>query len=84
MRCSEPHTLAFQIGGKLFPVDPRDFVNQVHENSVDECAPNLVATDPPAVGRYLYSWSLGGPFLKRFFVATFFSSDDADFGYALV
>lgn len=62
--CSEPHTLAFQIGGKQFPVDPRDFVNQAYTSSVDECKPNLVQTDPPKVGKYLYSWSLGDPFLK--------------------
>ncbi|KAJ3558958.1 hypothetical protein NM688_g626 [Phlebia brevispora] len=24
--CATPHTLAFQIGGNMFPVDPRDFV----------------------------------------------------------
>ncbi|KAG5646919.1 hypothetical protein DXG03_001995 [Asterophora parasitica] len=62
--CNEPHTLSFQIGGKLFPVDPRDFVNQEFVNSVNLCSANLVATDPPAEGRYLYSWSLGDPFLK--------------------
>ncbi|KAF5367290.1 hypothetical protein D9615_010453 [Tricholomella constricta] len=62
--CNEPHTLAFQIGGKMFPVDPRDFVNQEFIDSVSLCSANLVATDPPAEGRYLYSWSLGDPFLK--------------------
>ncbi|KAF8066553.1 aspartic peptidase domain-containing protein [Lyophyllum atratum] len=62
--CNEPHTLSFQIGGKLFPVDPRDFVNQEFIDSVTSCSSNLVATDPPAEGRYLYSWSLGDPFLK--------------------
>ncbi|RDB16465.1 Pepsin A [Hypsizygus marmoreus] len=62
--CSEPHTLAFQIGGKLFPIDPRDFANQEFSNTVASCSPNLVPTDPPAKGGYLYSWSLGDPFLK--------------------
>jgi len=62
--CNEPHTLSFQIGGKLFPVDPRDFATQKFVDSVSSCRANLVATDPPAVGSYLYSWSLGDPFLK--------------------
>ncbi|KAG5652142.1 hypothetical protein H0H81_006125 [Sphagnurus paluster] len=63
--CNEPHTLTFQIGGKMFPVDPRDFVNQEFIDNISLCSANLVATDPPAEGRYLYSWSLGDPFLKR-------------------
>jgi phytepsin len=49
----------------MFPVDPRDFVNQAFIDSVDLCSSNLDATDPPAEGGYLYSWSLGIPFLKR-------------------
>jgi len=61
--CSEPHTLAFQIGGVLFPVDPRDFGTQALTNSVSLCTPNIVATDPPRSSS-LYSWSLGTPFLK--------------------
>ncbi|KAF8184786.1 aspartic peptidase domain-containing protein [Pholiota molesta] len=32
--CNEPHTLAFQIGGKMFPVDPRDFIAQAFTNNV--------------------------------------------------
>ncbi|KAF8962099.1 aspartic peptidase domain-containing protein [Flammula alnicola] len=62
--CSEPHTLAFQIGGKMFPVDPRDFVSQAYVNNAEACTPNLIATDPPEVGGYQFSWSLGTPFLK--------------------
>jgi hypothetical protein len=49
----------------MFPVDPRDFGNQDFSNSVDTCVPSIHATDPPVEGRYLYSWSLGDPFLKR-------------------
>ena len=64
-RCNEPHTLAFSIGGKLFPVDPRDFATQVFLDDVSVCAANLVATDPPQPGGYLFAWSLGTPFLKR-------------------
>lgn len=49
----------------MFPVDPRDFTTQVYEDSLVSCSPNLAATDPPAQGSgYLYSWSLGDPFLK--------------------
>lgn len=28
------------------------------------CTPNLAPTDAPELGAYLYSWSLGDPFLK--------------------
>jgi hypothetical protein len=63
--CSEAHTLAFSIGGKLFPTDPRDFVFQEYTNTMERCTADVVATDPPAVGGYLFSWSLGIPFLKR-------------------
>ena len=28
------------------------------------CVPALAVTDPPGVGGFLYSWSLGDPFLK--------------------
>jgi len=62
--CTEPHTLAFKIGGKMFPVDPRDFAGQAYQSNVQICSPNLVATDPPTVGGYQFSWSLGSPFLK--------------------
>jgi phytepsin len=72
--CNEPHTLAFQIGGKLFPVDPRDFVNQEFVDSVSVCSANLVQTDPPAEGRYLYSWSLGDPFLKSVLASYYYGN----------
>ncbi|KAG6333102.1 hypothetical protein ID866_5985 [Astraeus odoratus] len=74
--CSTPHTLAFQIGGKLFPVDPRDFVKQVHAGDVNTCAANLAATDVP-VGNgsgYLYSWNLGQPFLKGVLASFYYGS----------
>lgn len=65
-KCATPHTLAFQIGGTLFPVDPRDFVHQVGSGDVETCSTNLVATDVPTGdgSGYLYSWNLGTPFLK--------------------
>jgi Eukaryotic aspartyl protease len=64
--CADSHTLAFQIGGILFPIDPRDFVTQAFQDSVDQCTANLASTDPPqwGGGGFLYSWSLGDPFLK--------------------
>lgn len=61
--CAEAHILAFQIGGNLYPVDPRDFGSQTYENTVSQCTPNLAVTDPPSSG-FLYSWSIGDPFLK--------------------
>ncbi|KAK0493551.1 aspartic peptidase domain-containing protein [Armillaria luteobubalina] len=64
--CSTPHTLAFQIGGKMFPIDPRDFINQAFADNVDVCAANIAVTDTPVLGGGgpLYSWCLGDPFLK--------------------
>ena len=64
--CTHSHSLAFSIGGQLFPVDPRDFASQALPNSVEACSPNIVGTDPPYVGGYQFSWILGIPFLKRF------------------
>lgn len=64
--CSPPHSLVFQIGGKFFPVDPRDFVSEVRPGDPDLCSVNVVPTDAPVSGGpgYLYSWNLGDPFLK--------------------
>jgi hypothetical protein len=67
--CSTPHTLAFQIGGKRFPVDPRDFIGATKAGDANTCvADNVVATDPPEKGS-LFRWSLGDPFLKSNLVA---------------
>ncbi|EMD40177.1 hypothetical protein CERSUDRAFT_104024 [Gelatoporia subvermispora B] len=72
--CSSAHTLAFQIGGTLFPVDPRDFVSQNDTGDAENCvADNLVATDPPSVGT-LFSWSLGDPFLKSTMVVFYYGN----------
>ncbi|KAI0066911.1 acid protease [Artomyces pyxidatus] len=68
--CADAHTLGFQIGGKLFTVDPRDFGTQAFTNEDDVCTPSLASTDPPGHG-FLYSWSLGDPFLKSV-LATFY------------
>jgi len=67
--CDVPHTMAFSIGGKMFPVDPRDFIGPVKDGDTTTCvADNLVATDRPSRGA-LFSWSLGDPFLKSNLVA---------------
>ena len=61
--CSVPHNLTFVIGGRPFPIDPRDFVQPALSDARDGCVANLASTDPPGAG-FLYSWSLGDPFLK--------------------
>ncbi|EPQ51101.1 acid protease [Gloeophyllum trabeum ATCC 11539] len=72
--CGTPHTLAFQIGGKMFPVDPRDFVVQQKAGDASNCyAGNLVSTDPPSVGG-LFSWSLGDPFFKSNLIAFYYGN----------
>lgn len=63
--CSVPHTMTFQIGGNMFPVDPRDFALPSRVGNLRQCESNVVSTDPPSAG-FLYSWSLGDPFLKRY------------------
>lgn len=65
--CNVPHTLSFQIGGRQFPVDPRDFIQPdiVQGNCL---AGNVVTTDPPSKGA-LFSWNLGDPFFKSNVIA---------------
>ncbi|KIJ56206.1 hypothetical protein M422DRAFT_57662 [Sphaerobolus stellatus SS14] len=69
--CSVPHTIAFQIGGKMFPIDPRDFMRPVAGST--QCQANVVSTDPPKDG-FLYSWSLGDPFLKSVLASFYFGN----------
>uniref|UniRef100_A0A0W0F8B4 Peptidase A1 domain-containing protein n=1 Tax=Moniliophthora roreri TaxID=221103 RepID=A0A0W0F8B4_MONRR len=67
--CDVPHTLSFQIGGKMFPIDPRDFIGEVTVGDASTCvADNLVETDAPGIGA-LFRWSLGDPFFKSNLVA---------------
>ncbi|KAK0202190.1 aspartic peptidase domain-containing protein [Desarmillaria ectypa] len=67
--CATAHTLSFQIGGKMFPIDPRDFIGDLSSGDATNCvADNLVSTDPPSRGS-LYRWSLGDPFFKSNLVA---------------
>ncbi|KAJ3845275.1 acid protease [Lentinula raphanica] len=65
--CAIPHILSFQIGGQLFPVDPKDLVwTDEDSKRGEQCYLNVAPTDVPVrgTGGYLYSWSLGDPFLK--------------------
>ncbi|KAM5543426.1 hypothetical protein V8D89_002677 [Ganoderma adspersum] len=72
--CASAHRLAFQIGGKLFPVDPRDFITQNTVHDASTCvAGNVVSTDAPSSGA-LFSWSLGDPFLKSTLVAFYYGN----------
>jgi hypothetical protein len=67
--CAIPRTLSFQIGGKIFPIDPRDFIGQQTKGDARTCvADNLVATDAPSIGA-LFRWSLGAPFFRSNLVA---------------
>lgn len=67
--CADAQVLSFEFGGKRFDVDPRDFGSPIYAEDIEEgkvlwCTPNLARTDAPELGAYLYSWSLGDPFLK--------------------
>ncbi|KAH8802328.1 aspartic peptidase domain-containing protein, partial [Flagelloscypha sp. PMI_526] len=74
--CDTPHMLAFEIGGRLFPVDPRDFISQAFESQVELCTANLVDTDVPVLseGGYLYNWSLGVPFVKSVITSFYYGN----------
>ncbi|KJA24015.1 hypothetical protein HYPSUDRAFT_65826 [Hypholoma sublateritium FD-334 SS-4] len=62
--CGMAPALSFQIGGQMFPIDPRDFVSQLDPEDAVACqADNLVPTDPPSYGN-LFRWSLGTPFFR--------------------
>ncbi|KAI0720597.1 aspartic peptidase domain-containing protein [Cerioporus squamosus] len=72
--CDAAHNLAFQIGGKMFPVDPRDFVSQNKQGDAKTCiANNIVSTDAPSSGA-LFSWNLGDPFLKSNMVIFYYGN----------
>ena len=83
--CS-PHTLAFEFGGKLFPVDPRDLVSQDTRDSSKTTADNSplctlnldVNGDLPTnnTNDYLYSWKLGSPFLRSVLAAFYYGDID--------
>ncbi|CDO69856.1 hypothetical protein BN946_scf184884.g15 [Trametes cinnabarina] len=72
--CDAGHNLTFQIDGKFFPVDPRDFVSQfLPDDAVNCVANNVVSTDPPSMGA-LFSWNLGDPFLKSNLVVFYYGN----------
>ncbi|KAF5360191.1 hypothetical protein D9758_011356 [Tetrapyrgos nigripes] len=72
--CDVPHTLTFQIGGKMFPVDPRDFISE-KSTDLSTCLASTMfkASDPPSLGD-LTSWSLGDPFFKSNLVAFYYGN----------
>ena len=72
--CGSAHDLVFQIGGKKFPVDARDFVSQNTAGDATTCiANNVVSTDAPSNGA-LFSWNLGDPFLKSNMVIFYYGN----------
>ena len=74
LSCNSSHTLAFEIGGQLFSVDPRDFLSQQNPGNASTCvASSVVSTDPPSFGA-LFRWSLGDPFLKSNLVAFYYGN----------
>ncbi|KAI0329324.1 acid protease [Cubamyces sp. BRFM 1775] len=92
--CANAHNLTFIIGGGQFPVDPRDFAHPAavvpgtrYPAEAARCTPALAATDPPGAGGFLYSWSLGDPFLKSTMAAFYYgnmthpSQDPARIGF---
>jgi hypothetical protein len=74
--CSTPANLSFQIGGKMFPIDPRDFARphaQPGGDSITCDAGSLATTDAPSIGT-LYRWSLGAPFFKSNLVVFYYGN----------
>jgi hypothetical protein len=72
--CSVPRTLAFQIGGQMFPVDPRDMISEHVEGNTDTCvADKLVSTDAPSIGS-TFRWSLGDPFMRSNLVSFYYGN----------
>jgi hypothetical protein len=64
--CNVPQMLAFEIGGKMFPVDPRDFMSQLNPTDANNChLDNIVPADPPSPGS-LFQWNLGTPFFRSY------------------
>lgn len=75
--CDTQHTLAFEIGGKMFPVDPRDLLSQQlrgNPSVYNACvASDSFATDPAQRGA-LFSWVLGDTFFKSNLIAFYFGN----------
>ncbi|KAJ7342523.1 aspartic peptidase domain-containing protein [Mycena albidolilacea] len=74
LACAKAHNLAFKIGGRMFPIDPRDLPSPVSTVDASTCMINkLVATDAPGLGA-LFRWNLGDPFMKSNLVAFYFGN----------
>jgi len=70
--CATPIHLSFFIGGKEFPVDPRDFLG--FQPSTEACTAGLLQpTDDPAPTA-LMSWILGDPFMKSTLVVFYYGN----------
>ncbi|KAF8508254.1 acid protease, partial [Hysterangium stoloniferum] len=70
--CTTPVHLSFFIGGKEFPVDPRDFLG--FQTSTEDCTAGLLlSTDDPAPTA-LMSWILGDPFMKSTLVVFYYGN----------
>ena len=66
--------MAFSIGGKLFPIDPLDFMAPLRNGDTNDCvADRITSTDPPSVGA-TFTWSLGDPFFKSNLVAFYYGN----------
>lgn len=76
-------------GTRKFKVDARDFGRPIYteKDNGKWCIPNLAPTDAPELGGYLYSWSLGEPFLRGVLASFWFgnltnpSRDGAKIGF---
>ena len=81
--CADAHTISLELGGKQFPVDPRDFVTQNESGDAQTCVTSkIVSTDPPSTGS-LFSWSLGDPFFRSCVLVHTISEHEANVKYVL-
>lgn len=76
--CAHAHNLTFQIGGKLFPLDPRDFYTN-DGRTATECTSSVQdrRLSSSSSGREKsapYNWTLGVPFLKSNAVVFYFGN----------
>ncbi|KIJ31215.1 hypothetical protein M422DRAFT_36305 [Sphaerobolus stellatus SS14] len=69
--CTKAVALTYVIGGKQFPVDPRDFIGT--QDIADCRIVSVSPRDPPRPGSLL-SWVLGDPFMKSNLVAFYFGN----------
>ena len=73
--CSTAHNLTFQIGGKLFPIDPRDFASPAASGTGTTCIANVRPMDDDLkTDTDQWTWVLGTPFLKSNLVAFYYGN----------